>query len=521
MLHARTLCTLAALAGSLAACGLQASPTPSGELRVNIETGEPPTLDWNLATDWASVIVIDQLMRGLVRLDADQQPAPMLAERWESLESGRLWRFHLRRDVRWSDGEALVAQHFADSWLRLLAPETGAVYAYYLFPIRGARAYNAGLSTDPAQVGVRALDDHTLEVELETGLAFFPSLVNFMVTYPIRLDVIARHGERWTDPGNLVSLGPYVLREWRHDYRVALGANPRWAHQPGAPARVVFHMVGDPATQLVLLEQGRLDLVRLPPLEIRRYLGAPAHRGGLQLRGYYVGFNTRRPPFDDARVRRAFALALDREALVAVLREGSRPWGSWIPAGMFAANPEIGVRFDPGAARALLREAGVDPSRLGAIVYGFNSHPRHRLVAQKVQAMWREHLGVELLLAPREWKVYLKQLETDPPAVFRMGWGADYADPHGFMDLFTSHSEHNHTGWKHARYDALVEQAASESDPTRRRAHYDELQRILCEQELPIAPLFVEAMNWAVGPRLRGFEVTPMDQYAFDEVRVP
>jgi oligopeptide transport system substrate-binding protein len=135
--------------------------------------------------------------------------------------------------------------------------------------------------------------------------------------------------------------------------------------------------------------------------------------------------------------------------------------------------------------------------------------------------MWREHLGVEVLLEPREWKVYLKQLETDPPAVFRLGWGADYADPHNFMELFTSHSENNHTGWKHARYDALVEQAAGEPDPATRRALYDELQRILCEQELPIAPLFVEAMNWAVSPRLGGFEVRPIEQYFFDEVRVP
>jgi len=520
MSHARALCSLA-LAGWLAGCGSSSSSTPSGEIRVNLETGEPPTLDWNRATDTASIAVIDQLMRGLVRLDARQQPAPMLAERWESLDGGRVWRFHLRRDVRWSDGVPLSAQHFADSWLRLLAPETGAVYAYFLFPIRGARAYNAGETRDPADVGVRALDAHTLEVELEAPRAFFPALVNFAVTYPIRLDRIARHGERWTDPGNLVSLGPYVLREWRHDYRITLEANPRWALAPGAPRRVVFYMVADPATQLVLLEQGQLDLVRLPPLEIRRYLGTPAHRGGLQLRGYYFGFNTRRPPFDDARVRRAFAMALDRRALVAVLREGSRPWSSWIPVGMFGANDAIGLHFDPAAARALLSEAGVDPARLGPITVGFNSHPRHRLVAQKVQAMWREHLGVDIRLEPREWKVYLKQLETDPPAIFRLGWGADYSDPHNFMELFTSQSENNHTGWRHARYDAGVEQAASEPDPARRQELYDELQRILCEQELPIAPLFVEAMNWAASPRLAGFDVTPLDQYFFDEVRVP
>jgi oligopeptide transport system substrate-binding protein len=513
----RRFSLLALLAALGLACG--GLPAPPGELRVNIETGEPPTLDWNRATDWASILVIDQLMRGLTRLDVERRPAPLLAERWEALEGGRVWRFHLRRDVSWSDGVPLVAQQFADSWLRLLDPATGAVYAYYLFPIRGARAFNAG-QLDRAGVGVRALDDATLEVELEAPLAFFPALVSFAVTYPIRLDVIARHGERWTEPGNLVSLGPYLLETWRHDYRIGLRASPRWPRRDGSPGRIAFHMVSDPATSLVLFEQGQLDLVRLPPLEIRRYLGTPEHRVALMLRGYYYGFDTRQPPFDDARVRRAFAMALDREALVAVLREGSRASSSWIPPGMPAANLGIGVRFDPAAARALLREAGVDTARLGPIALGFNSHPRHRLVAQKVQAMWRENLGVEVLLEPREWKVYLKQLETDPPAVFRMGWGADYADPHNFMELFTSHSANNHTRWSDARYDALIESAAREPDPGRRQLLYDRAQRILCEQELPIAPLFVESMNWAAAPRIAGFAVDPLDQYFLDELRL-
>jgi oligopeptide transport system substrate-binding protein len=510
---------LALLAGVALACGRSLTTAPAGELRVNIETGEPPTLDWNRASDWASILVIDQLMRGLTRLDAQLQAAPELAERWEALEGGRVWRFHLRGGVRWSDGEPLVAQQFADSWLRLLDPATGAVYAYSLFAIRGARGFNAG-SAERAQVGVRAVDAATLEVELEAPLSFFPALVSFMATYPVRLDVIARHGERWTDPGHLVGVGPYVLESWRHDYRVVLRASAQWPRRPGSPERVVFHMVSDPATSLVLFEQGELDLVRIPPLEIRRYLGRPEHRSALQLYGYYYGFDTRRAPFDDARVRRAFAMALDREALVAVLHEGSRAWSAWLPPAMPAANAEIGVRFDPAGARALLREAGVEPAALGPVRLGFNNHPRHRLVAQKAQAMWRENLGVEVRLEPREWKVYLEELENDPPPLFRLGWGADYADPHGFMEVFTSHSANNHTGWGDARYDALIARAASAADFAERRALYDQAQRILCEQELPIAPLFAEARNWAVAPRVRGFAVSAMDQYFFDELEL-
>jgi oligopeptide transport system substrate-binding protein len=187
---------------------------------------------------------------------------------------------------------------------------------------------------------------------------------------------------------------------------------------------------------------------------------------------------------------------------------------------MPAASAEIGVRFDPAGARALLREAGVHPDVLGPVALGFNNHPRHRLVAQKAQAMWRDNLGVEVRLEPREWKVYLDELENAPPPLFRLGWGADYADPHGFMEVFTSQSANNHTGWGDARYDALIARAASAGTPEQRRALYDEAQRILCEQELPIAPLFAEAKNWAVAPRVRGFAVSPMDQYFFDELEL-
>jgi oligopeptide transport system substrate-binding protein len=492
---------------------------PADTLRINL-LGEPPTLDWNRATDSTSIMVIEQLMRGLTRLGPGLRPAPALAERWESEQGGRIWRFHLRRDVVWSDGVPLEASHFVDGWRRLLAPATAAEYAYYLYPVRGARALNSGESRDP-ELGVRALDRHTLEVELEQPLVFFPSLVNFMVTFPIRLDLIERHGEAWTDPGRLVSLGPYVLADWHHEYRVSLRINPLFFGTEPGPKRILAYMVQDPATQLVLFEQGYLDWVRLPPLEIRRYVDRPQYRTGPMLRGYYYGFDVREPPFDDVRVRRAFALAVDRDVFPAVLQGGEVPWSSWIPPGMPAANAGIGLRFDPEQARALLADAGIDPAELGPIALGYNTgETRHKLVAEKVQSMWAEHLGVEVALQPREWKVYLKELVIDPPPIYRMGWGADYPDPHNFMELFTSYSANNYTGWQDAGYDALIAEASRATDPATRQRLYDDAQRILCERDVPIIPFFVSAANLVVSERVRGFETSPMDLYYFDEVRL-
>lgn len=511
---------LAALACALlvfAALGCRGERAEPRTLRINLQT-EPPTLDWNLATDGVSIIAIEQLMRGLTKLGPDLRPEPDLAAAWDISADGRTYTFHLRPGVVWSDGAPLVAQQFVDSWQRLLSPTTAAEYAYFLFGIVNARAYNAGKLTDFAQVGVRARDPATLEVELEAPLVYFPSVVNFMVTFPLRRELVERFGERWTDPGNLVSLGPFTLAEWRHEYRLVLRANERYYAGRPALDRIDAYMVEEPSTGLVLFEQGLLDLVRIPPLEVRRYLERPEYRRVPLLRASYYGFNTRKPPFDDARVRRAFSLAIDRAQFPQVLRGGEQAWSSWIPPGMPDANAELCLGFDPERARALLREAGVDPARLAPVQIVYNSDPSNKLVAEKVQAFWRDNLGVEVELVPREWKIFLKELQHQPPPVFRLGWGADYPDPDNFMSLFTSYSENNHTGWANPRYDDVVQRAAREPDPAERQRLYDDAQRILCEEDVPIAPLYVSSANFAVGPHVSGFAPSPMDLFFFEKV---
>lgn len=494
-------------------------PRP-GELRINLGT-EPPTLDWMRATDSVSITVIEQLMRGLTRLDDELRPVPALAERWDVSKDGHTFTFHLRRDVRWTDGEPLRAQQFVDAWLRLLRPETAAEYAYFLFPVEGARAFNAGESSDPRSVGVRAVDDHTLRVRLHTPLVYFPSITTFMVTFPARIDLIDRFGEAWTEPDRIETLGPFRLEEWRHEYRVVLSANPDFHDGPPSLERIVGYMVSEPSTALVLFEQGLLDMVRLPPLEIRRYTEHPSYRRVAALRGYYYGFNTALEPFDDARVRRAFSMAIDRSVFPKLLLGGEVPAGYWIPPGMPHHNPAVGLGFDPAAARALLAEAGVDPASLDPVPLVYNTDPTHKLVAETVQDQWQEHLGVRVEIRNREWKVFLKELTVAPPAVYRLGWGADFPDPDNFMNLFTSYSANNHTGWGSATYDRLVEQAAAARAPATRQALYDRAQRILCESEAPIAPLFVSAINMVVADRVRGFRPNPMDLLYLDRVETP
>jgi oligopeptide transport system substrate-binding protein len=502
----------------LLACVRVGEP-PSGVLRINLGT-EPPTLDWTRATDSVSITVIEQLMRGLTRLGPDLRPVPALAERWDVSPDGHVYTFHLREGVVWTDGVRLTAEQFVYGWRRLLDPETAAEYAYFLFPVRGAREFNAGKLDDPERLGVRAIDERTLQVELEVPLIYFPSLTTFMATFPARKDVIERHGDRWTEPENIVTLGPFRLASWDHEYKIELLPNPGYWAGPPPLERVVAYMVGEGSTRLILFEQNILDLVRVPPLEIRRFAGHPGYRRLPALRGYYYGFNTEKPPFDDARVRRAFSMGVDREELPKVLRGGELPAAYWIPPGMPNHNPDIGLEFDPDGARRLLAEAGIEPEALPPIRIVFNhNEPTHRLVAENIQEQWRRHLGVSVELDSREWKVFLKELVVDPPPVYRLGWGADFPDPDNFMNLFASYSDNNHTRWGNPRFDRLVAEAARERDPARRQSLYDEAQRILCEEDVPIVPLFVSTINLLVADRVTGFEPNPMDLLFLDEVR--
>lgn len=493
------------------ACTRKAENSPD-TLRINLDA-EPPTLDWNLATDHTSIRVIYNIMEGLTEYDKDLNPIPALAERWDVSEDGKTYTFHLRKNVRWTDGVPLKASQFVDGWIRLLTPETAAEYAYFLFDVVGAKEFNSGKIKDPKKLGVKALDDHTLEVKLIKPIVFFPAITTFMVTYPIRKEVIDKHGDRWTEPGNIETLGPFNIDEWQHEYLIILSRNPDYFGPKPKLKKVKMFMIEEKTTALSLYERGSLDIVDLPPQAIEKYSKSPEYENFPFLRIYYYGFNVTKKPFDDVRVRKAFASAIDRSAFPKILKGGEIPASSLIPKGMFGYEPGIGHKFDPAKAKALLKEAGYDENNpLPEIEIAFNLPPSENgLIAENVAAQWRVHLGAKVKLNNQEWKVYLDTMKHDTPMVYRLGWGADYPDPDNFAVLFTSSSGNNHTQWGNPRYDELVSLAAVESDLKKRKMMYDEAQRILVEEDCAIVPLFISALNVLVSKRVHGYDLNAMD----------
>ncbi len=500
-------------------------PKPSGggnDFRVNIAT-EPPTLDWSLATDHTSFNVIANLMVGLTEFDKQLKPAPVIAKSWDILDGGRKIVFHLRDDVQWSDGQKVRAQDFEYSWKRLLNPKTASEYAYTLFDIVNAQEYHEGKIDDPGAVGVRAQDDVTLTVELRHPASYFLAITTFEVTFPQRQDVVEKFESRWTDPENIVTNGAFLLSEWKHDDRIELRANPRFFRGKPAMERVSMYMINEKTTALAMYDQGQLDFVdneSIPILEKSKLLNRRGFKHVPQLRGYYYGFVVDKKPFNDPRVRKAFMMAIDRNVFPSILHGGEEAAPSWIPPGMLAHNPKIGLPFNPPEARRLLREAGYpDGKGFPRVTLAYNTEEDHKMVAEAVQGMWQRNLGVVVALDNQEWKVYLKKLQTDPPNIFRLGWGADYPDPDNFMKLLTATSGNNLTHWKNARYDQLLEQAAREQDPKKRAKLYDESQTILCETDLPIMPLFWTAESTLLNPRFTGLELNSMARLNLRHVR--
>ena len=501
-------------------CSNKTSSDTGNTLRLNI-SGEPPTLDWTLATDNTSFHVITNLMDGLTTFDISLNPVPAIAKKWAISNKGKRYTFYLRDDVYWTDGVPVTAYDFEFSWERLLSPAVAAEYAYFLYDINNAQEYNSGKIKDFSLVGIKAVDKHTFVVDLKKPTPYFPSITTFMVTFPLRKDIVEKQGSRWTEPENIVTNGPFILHKWKHEYKIELKPNKRYYANKPHLDKIEMFMIVETSTALTLYETGGLDIAGIPPIAILHYKESPEYRNMPMLRNNYYGFNLTKPPFNDVRIRRAFSKAIDRSEFPKILKGGEVPATSWIPKGMLAYNPDIGLKYNLDEANRLLKEAGYpDGKGFPKVTVVFNTGPDNQIIAENLQAQWKRNLNVSVELDNQEWKVYLKRLKTDAPAIFRLGWGADFPDPDNFMNLFTTDSGNNNTKWSNKRYDKLIGLAAIEMDAEKRIKLYNEAQRVLCETDAPIMPLFISAQNALVKPYVKGYMLNPMDILYLKDVKI-
>lgn len=470
---------------------------------VILNGAELESLDPALVTSQPDLRVVAALFEGLVRSDpVTGRPVPGLAERWTVSDDGCAYTFFLRTNLVWSTGEPIVADDFVYSWRRVLDPKTACDYAGQLFYIKNAEAFNQGQLTDPAQLGFRALDAYALRVELKNPVFFFLDLCTLPAVAVVPRRQIEKYGDRWILSPPLPVSGPYLLDSWRLNDKIRLKKNPLYWDAANTQNEVVDVLpVASSTTAMNLYETGAADIVwdkELVPVELLDVvLKRPDFHTFDYLASYFARFNTTKPPFTDPRVRRAFAMAVDKNRIVQkITRAGEKPASNLTPPGIAHYRPPAGLAYDPSGAKRLLAEAGFPEGKgFPACQYMFNAAAggaakTHQKIGIELQNMWRDVLGVQVDLRQVESKIFLTAQSALDYDICRSSWLGDYADPNTFLDLFLSNSGNNRTGWKNANYDRFLEKANATLNPAAREDLLRQAETLLVSDEAPIIPLF-------------------------------
>ncbi len=459
--------------------------------------GEPSSLDPTLVTD-LSIYVTTQLFESLYHVGADGELEMLGAESFDVSDDGLVWTFKLRENAKWSDGESVTADDWAFSWLRALTPETGSGVAPFLSAIKGAADYTAGTITDPAEVGIRAVDPYTFEVTMAQPSPQFRAIAALPYLTPAPQHVIEEFGDEWTETGNLVSNGPYKLEAWDHDQQIILARNEHYGGEAPAIERAVLTIAtGDPCVaQVQAYEADEVDFANcVPAQDIARMREQYPEEFSLQPLSATIFpiFDNRNEPWSDVRVRQAFSLAIDRQAIVDALTDGtSAPAPVMVPEGIVGRNLDHALTGTVEDAKQLLADAGFpDGEGFPEFTISASSGRGSKELAELIQQMWKENLGVEStvdVLEQNAFRAWMNDRERGPFDLAITAWYTDYEDPNNwYKEVFVD--DYRNMYFTNLEFVDLVNQAAYELDEAKRAELFTQADAIL-ERETPAIPAY-------------------------------
>jgi len=471
------------------------------------------------------------LFEGLTRVDpVTGEAIPGLAQSWEISPDECVYTFHLRDNLMWSPGEPITAGDVVYSWLRVLDPLTAAEYAGQLYYVKNAQARVEGTITDPSLIGVHALDAQTVRVELNHPTPFFLNLCAFQTLAVVPRKTVEKYGEDWMRARPLPTSGPYRVDQWRLNDRIRLVKNPYYWDAANTRSAVVDLLpISVPSTALNLYQSGEADIIwdrDNLPYELTDVLSKrPDFHTFPFLGTEFVRCNTTHPPFDDPRVRKALALAIEKRRLVErFLLDGETPADHLVPDGTAHYDPAPGPGYDPDQARRLLAEAGYPGGKgFPPFNYLFDSTGGGASIRLKLgvemQEAWEKQLGIRVELKEMEKSVYLAAQRDLNYDLTRSSWIGDYNDPNTFLDLFRSDNGNNRTGWKNARYDELMNQANREIDLKKRSALLRQAETILVRDEAVIIPIyFYVGFNYYDPAKIKGIYGNMLDDHPLNAI---
>ena len=478
---------------------------------------DPPTLDPHLSGDTTSAGVVVEIYSGLVALNTDLQLVPDVADRWEISEDGMTYTFYIRDNARFHDGKPITASDFKWSLERAASPDTASPVAdTYLSDIVGVDDVLEGEATDI--VGVRVIDDRTLQIEIDAPKAYFLAKLTYPTAYVLDRENVEAGGDGWTDAPN--GSGPFKLAEYRVGERIVLERNENFYLEPPHLDSVIMNLAG--GQSMAMYENDEIDITGVGLFELDRVLD-PTEPLNKELviappsfTTFYIGFNAAEPPFDDPKFRQALTHAVDKDLIAnEVLSTLVTPAYGVLPPGFPGYNADlVGLEYDPDLARQLLSESKYPDAetRPRIVVTVPGTGGSIGLDMEVVIEMWRQELEVEVEIQQVEWATYLQDLNADKFQAFGgSGWQADYPDPQDFLDiLFHTDSKQNHTSYSNPELDAILEQARTEPDVERRVQLYHQAENLIV-QDAPLLPLWYTGEQYVlIKDHIEDYRLTPM-----------
>lgn len=491
---------------------------------------EPENIDPHVVTGVPEHHIVTAMIEGLVGEDPkDLHVVPGVASSWTISDDGLVYTFKLRSDAMWTHGRPVTAGDFVASFKRILTASLGSKYSYMLFPMKNAEEYLNGTGIEFSEVGCKALDDQTLEITLREPVPYFLSLLNHYTWFPVPMDVIEKHGDpylpgnRWTRPENFSCNGPFKLESWEQNAKLVVVRNESyWDNKTTKLNKIVFRPMEKDTSAEAAFRSGQLhnvynlpqDFIAIYKRDFPELLHMDPH-----LAVYFYRFNTTAKPLDDKRVRKALAMAVNRQEIVDnVAKAGQPPALSMTPPNCAGYTSEAQIEENLDEARRLLAEAGY-PNGEGfpEVELLYNTNEGHRNIAEAIQQIWAKNLNINVGLSNQEWKVYLDAQRNLDYHISRAGWTGDYPDPNTFLDMWTSWSEQNQTGWSSPEYDQLIKMAASELDQTRRFGYFQQAEKILAD-EMPVMPIYFYTRVYALRPEVKGWYSNHLDHHPWKHI---
>ena len=525
----------------------------TGDFNITVNlASEPQTMDPTLNTTSDGSNMANHLFEGLMKWEDSgaevngsdgtahsAQLAPGQAESYEKTENedGTVtYTFKLRDGIKWSDGKDVTAGDFEYAWKRLVDPATAADYSYMLDCVVNANEIIAG-EKDASELAVKAVDDKTFEVTLVNDLPYFEELCAFPAMMPVRQDVIEEAGDNWTfDVSTYISNGAYKMKEWTHNSQIVVEKNENYYdYEKLGPETITFKLMDNQNAMLSGFNSGELDFIEdVPQAEIANLIASGDMKIVDYIGTYYVCFQTQKAPFDDPKVRKAFSLAIDRTYIVnQVTQSGQVEAGGFVPAGVYDAEGATGDDFrtvggdyykptdadyeaNCEEARALLAEAGYENGEGFPVVeYLYNTSDAHKAVAEALQYMWEEELGVKVTLNNQEWAAFLQTRKDGDYSIARNGWIADYNDPISFLDMWMTGGGNNDAQYANEEYDSLIKEAKTTTDVKERMELLHKAEDKIIGEDNALAPLYFYTQKYMLADGIEGLYYCPLGYFFF------